>query len=307
MTTTLSIAETAAEAVAAEAIAEPGELRRRVAAWRSRGERIALVPTMGALHAGHLALVTRGRQLADRVVASIFVNPTQFGPGEDFAGYPRQVEQDLAALGAAGCDLAFTPEAATLYPPGASTWVEVGGPSQGQEGDRRPGHFRGVATVVTKLLNLVQPDVAIFGEKDAQQLAVVRALARDLLLPIEIVGHPIVREADGLAMSSRNAYLDVRQRLAARVLSRALRAAQEVIHAGEREAEAILMVVRGVLAAERNGRIDSVALVDADSFVPVSVIQGRCVLPIVFQLGRTRLLDNLQISVGADGKAVARL
>ena len=280
-------------------------LRHQLGLWRQAGEKIAFVPTMGALHAGHLALVTRGRQLADRVVASIFVNPAQFGPNEDFSRYPRPLERDCEQLAAAGCDLVYLPEVAEIYPPGSDTWVSVEGPSQGLEGDSRPGHFRGVATVVAKLFHLVAPDLAIFGEKDAQQLAVISRLVRDLCFPVEIVPHPIVREADGLALSSRNVYLSPEERRDALVLVSSLRAAQAAIAAGERRAQQLIRLVREELS--RAGETDYVDLVDAESFAPIDVLDRRAVLPIVVRFGKTRLLDNLQIEIGADGEPVGRL
>jgi pantoate--beta-alanine ligase len=208
------------------------DLAEVAAAWRSAGERVAFVPTMGALHEGHLSLVALARQRANRVVASIFVNPTQFAPHEDFASYPRQPERDAELLAGAGCDLLFLPERETIYPPGFGTWIEPRGAALGLESEVRPHFFRGVATVVARLFQLVRPDVAIFGEKDAQQLAVVRQLVRDLLLPVEIVGGPIVREPDGLAMSSRNAYLSADERRRAVRLSRALARARALFEQG---------------------------------------------------------------------------
>src|SRR5436305_11853795 len=183
------------------------DLRGEIDLWKARGKTIGFVPTMGALHAGHLSLIARARERADRVVASIFVNRAQFGPGEDLSRYPRQPEKDAGMLREAGCDLLFLPDVATIYPPGSSTFVVPGGPAEGLEGALRPGHFRGVATVVCGLINLVRPDVVVFGRKDAQQLAVVRRMVRDLHLPVDVVAGETVREADGLAMSSRNVYL----------------------------------------------------------------------------------------------------
>lgn len=285
--------------------ATAAELRRKVAAWRAAGETIAFVPTMGALHEGHLALVRRGKQLARRVVASIFVNPAQFGPHEDFSRYPRPVERDCALLAAEGCDLVFLPAVDEIYPPGGDTWITVEGPSQGLEGDSRPGHFRGVATVVAKLFNLVAPDLAIFGEKDAQQLAVIRRLVRDLAFPVEIVGHAVVREADGLALSSRNVYLTPEERREALALSRSLRAAQAAIDGGERSAAELIALVRRELAGP--GEIDYAGLVDADSFAPIARLDRRAVLPIVVRFGKTRLLDNLQIDLDSAGEPAGRL
>lgn len=273
------------------------ELRRRVEAWRAGGETVGFVPTMGALHAGHLALVARARALAPRVVASIFVNPSQFGPGEDFESYPRMPERDAELLAGACCDLLFLPTVETVYPPGHATWVEVGRPAVGLEGDHRPGHFRGVTTVVTQLFGLVRPDVAAFGEKDAQQLAVVRRLTADLHLAVRIVGVPTVREADGLALSSRNAYLDPSEREAATVLFRSLATARDAIDAGERDAGQIRRLLRDVLAGEPRAQVEYAEAVDAETFQPVREIRGRIVLPLAVRIGRTRLIDNFQLAV----------
>ena len=280
-------------------VAEPFAVQRQVEAWRAEGLRVAFVPTMGALHEGHLSLVRRGLEVADRVVASVFVNPTQFGPGEDFERYPRDFEGDAAKLAGAGCSLLYLPSVEAIYPPGASTFVEVEGPSRGFEGAERPGHFRGVATVVTALFQQVRPDVAIFGQKDAQQLAVVRKLVRDLHLGIEIVGAPIVREPDGLAMSSRNVYLDSDQRRSAAALSRSLVAARRRIEAGERDAETVANIVRHQLETETAGLgvVDYVAIVDTDDFEPVDRLAGSLVIAIAVRFGATRLLDNLHLDV----------
>jgi pantoate--beta-alanine ligase len=275
------------------------ELRAAVGAWRPEGSRVGFVPTMGALHEGHLSLVRLARERAGRVVASVFVNPTQFGPGEDFERYPRQPEKDAELLAGAGCHLLFLPGPSTLYPPGHSTFVEVDprGPAGGLEGLSRPGHFRGVATVVTALLNLVQPDIAVFGEKDAQQLAVVRRLVRDLHLPVEIVPGPTVREADGLALSSRNVFLSPEERRAATVLPRALRAAEAAIAAGERRGDELRRLLGEILDAEPLARIDYAEVVDAETFRPVERVAGRVVLPLAVRIGGTRLIDNFQLQV----------
>src|SRR5262245_38979507 len=225
------------------------DLQARADATRAAGHRIALVPTMGALHAGHASLLKIARQRADRVWVSIFVNPTQFDDPRDLAAYPRTLESDLALCRDAGVDLAFTPDAAEMYPQGAQTVVEVGGLAAPLCGASRPGHFRGVATVVTKLLVAAKPHVAVFGEKDYQQLAVIRQLVRDLLLDVEIVGAPTVREPDGLALSSRNRHLDSEARRQAVALVRALDAAESLVAAGERRAERVLALVRAELAA----------------------------------------------------------
>jgi pantoate--beta-alanine ligase len=231
------------------------------------------------------------------VVVSIFVNPTQFGAGEDFAGYPRTPEADAARLATAGCDLLFLPEVETIYPPGASTRVVVDGPSQGFEGDHRPGHFEGVATVVTALFGLVRPDVAVFGEKDAQQLAVVRALARDLHLGVEIVPAPIVRQPDGLAMSSRNVFLGDDERRAAIVLNRALERARATIAAGERDPRAVERTIRDTVAGEPGVDLQYASAVAADDFRPLERLAGDVVLPVAARVGPVRLLDNCRVRV----------
>jgi pantoate--beta-alanine ligase len=274
------------------------ELRHQVSLWKAEGRRIGFVPTMGALHEGHLSLVRIARERADRVVASVFVNPTQFGPGEDFSRYPRQPEKDAGMLEAAGCDLLFLPQVETIYPPGNATFVEPAGAAEGLEGTCRPGHFRGVATVVLALLNLVRADVAVFGEKDAQQLAVVRQMARDLHLPVEIVAGPTVREADGLALSSRNAYLSPEERRAAAVLYRALRAAEAAIAQGERRGDEVRRRLREVLESEPLARVEYAEVVDADSFRPVDWLAGRLVLPLAVRIGGTRLIDNIRLEIG---------
>jgi pantoate--beta-alanine ligase len=274
------------------------DLRRAVAGWKAEGLRIGFVPTLGALHEGHLALVRRARELADRVVASVFVNPAQFGPQEDLGRYPRQPERDAELLAAAGCHLLFLPDAAAIYPPGGTTWVVPEGPAEGLEGAARPGHFRGVATVVLKLFHLVTPDVAVFGEKDAQQLAVIERLARDLFLPVEIVPHPTVREPDGLAMSSRNAYLSPAERRAATILYRALEAAREVLSRGERDGDEIRLILREMLETEPLvSAVDYAEVVDAETFQPVRRLAGRIVLPLAVRIGGTRLIDNLRVDL----------
>lgn len=276
-------------------------LRGLVGAWRADGLTVGFVPTMGALHDGHLALVDRSLAVTDRTVVSVFVNPTQFGPDEDFERYPRDDAGDARKLSEAGCHALFLPPVEDLYPPGHSTFVTVEGPSAGLEGDARPGHFRGVATVVAKLLVIVAPDVAVFGEKDAQQLAVVRRMVRDLRLPVEIVGHPTVREADGLALSSRNRYLSAQERRVATVLWRALRAARERIEAGERSASALRAAMLGILEAEPGLALEYAEVVDAETFRPLGRLAGTVVLPVAGRVGATRLIDNLRLVVGDDG------
>ncbi|HEX9942007.1 MAG TPA: pantoate--beta-alanine ligase [Thermoanaerobaculia bacterium] len=273
------------------------EMRRCLDGWRAAGKRIGFVPTMGALHAGHLSLVRLARERTNRVVASVFVNPAQFGPGEDFGRYPRQPEKDAAMLEPAGCHLLFLPDAKTIYPEGHATFVEPGGAAEGLEGACRPGHFRGVATVVCSLFHLVRPDVAVFGEKDAQQLAVVRQMVHDLHFPVEIVPGPTVREADGLALSSRNAFLAPEERRAATVLYRALRAAEDMVAAGERRAGAVRQRMREVLDSEPLAQVEYAEVVDAKTFRPVEILAGELVLPLAARIGGTRLIDNIRLTV----------
>jgi pantoate--beta-alanine ligase len=273
------------------------DLRRETARWRKAEERIGFVPTMGALHAGHLSLVEIARRHADRVVASVFVNPAQFGPNEDFTRYPRQLEKDAEMLKQAGCDLLFLPEVETIYPPGHTVYVDLGVPSEGLEGTCRPGHFRGVATVVAALFNLVQPDVAVFGEKDAQQLAVIRRVVRDLHFPVEIVAGPTVREPDGLAMSSRNAYLSPEERRSSTVLHRALRTAETAVEAGEIRGDEVRRVLKETLNSEPLAHVEYAEVVDAETFQPVETLKGRLVLPLAVRIGGTRLIDNLQLEL----------
>lgn len=269
-------------------------LQERVAAWRRGGQRVALVPTMGALHRGHMALVERARGLADRVVASIFVNPAQFGEGDDFDRYPRQLDADAGMLAEAGCDLLFAPPVAEIYPPGYATTVRVEGLSGRWCGAARPGHFDGVATVVTRLLLLARPDVALFGEKDWQQLAIIRRLERDLGLGVAIVGVPTVRDADGLALSSRNAYLAADERTAAVALPRALRSAADDIAAGA-EVRATLEAAAEDIAGAGFHPIDYLALVDGETLEPLDAWQPGARLLVAARLGNTRLIDNLEV------------
>jgi pantoate--beta-alanine ligase len=261
-------------------------------ATRTAGRRIGLVPTMGYLHDGHLSLVAEARRRADACVASIFVNPMQFGPREDLSAYPRDLERDRAALSGAGVEVLYLPTAADMYPPGFQTEVTVTGMTAGLCGRSRPGHFRGVTTVVTKLFNAVRPHVAVFGEKDYQQLAVLRRMAADLDMGVEVVGMPIVREADGLAMSSRNAYLSSDERRAARCLSRALGAARLACARGERRAAGVLAAATSELAAEPLARVDYAELVDAGSLEPTDALERPALLALAVFIGRTRLIDN---------------
>jgi pantoate--beta-alanine ligase len=260
---------------------------------------IGFVPTMGALHAGHLALVERARRECSPVYASIFLNPAQFAAHEDLAKYPRPLEADTEKLAATRVDGLFLPQAAHIYPPGFSTYVQVDGLGDRLEGRMRPGHFRGVATVVLKLFEIVQPHYAYFGRKDAQQVRIVQQMVRDLNLDTEIVVCPVVREPDGLAMSSRNAYLSGEERKAATVLSRALSQAEKEIAAGVRDAMELVRAMRKVLDAEPRARVDYVAIVDAETFEPVVRVVRRSYALLAVHVGKARLIDNMLIeSVG---------
>jgi pantoate--beta-alanine ligase len=275
-------------------IREIAALRNALAGLREEGGTIALVPTMGALHAGHMALVAEARRRADHVVASIFVNPMQFGANEDLSTYPRREAADSAMLEAEGVAVLWAPDAATMYPDGFASAVSVSGISTDLDGAARPGHFDGVATVVAKLGNQVQPDVALFGEKDYQQLAVIRRMFQDLDMPIDVVGVPTQRDVDGLALSSRNAYLSEEERRAARALPRALGEAAQAISDGTPVAEA-LERARAKLAAAGFDPIDYVELRDADTLRPVDGLARPARLLAAARIGRTRLIDNLPV------------
>jgi len=272
------------------------ELRAAVARARQSGKAVGFVPTMGCLHDGHLSLIRRAKSEADFVVVSIFVNPTQFGPNEDFSKYPRTLEEDRRGCEAAGADLIFAPATEEFYPPGASTWVEVAGVSEGLCGTHRPGHFRGVATVVAMLFNVVQADLAVFGRKDLQQLAVIRRMVRDLHLPVRIIAHETVREADGLAMSSRNRYLTPEQRPQASAIAAAMAAAQTLARDGVTDAgrlrEAALDVLRGQPAL----RVQYCEIVGRETMAAVTSTAGQaCAIAIAGHLGTTRLIDNADL------------
>jgi len=277
-------------------VAEAGETRGFRRGFRGS---VGLVPTMGALHDGHLSLVRRARAENDAVAATIFVNPTQFGPGEDLAAYPRSLAGDLARLEAEGVDLVFTPDAAAVYPPGFQTWVVPGPLAEPLEGARRPGHFRGVLTVVSKLLHVVEPDRAYFGQKDAQQAILVRRMVADLDLPVGIVVCPIVREPDGLALSSRNAYLTSEERRAAPVLYRSLRAVSGAWDAGERRGDRLREAARAVLAAEPLAAPDYVSAADPETLAEIETATGRVLVSMAVRFGTTRLLDNILLPEGS--------
>jgi pantoate--beta-alanine ligase len=262
---------------------------------RAEGRPVGLVPTMGALHEGHMSLVRAAQAEFRPVVVSIFVNPAQFAPHEDFQKYPRSLDQDRRRLEEAVVEYLFMPEAAEMYPPGFRTWVNVEGLSDRLEGRVRPGHFRGVVTVVLKLLEIVQPRMAFFGRKDAQQARLVRQMAGDLNLDSKIVVCPIVREPDGLAMSSRNAYLSAEKRSAATVLHRALDGARRAIEGGERDALRLGAAMREVLAAERLAQLDYAEIVDAETLEPLTRIRGSCLALVAARIGRAHLIDNLVI------------
>jgi pantoate--beta-alanine ligase len=277
---------------AIDLITTTAAMQQWAASRRRQGADLALVPTMGYLHEGHLALMREARRRARLLVVSIFVNPTQFGPGEDFAAYPRDLERDMELVRAVGADALFAPPAEELYEPGCETTVHLERLPQHLCGLHRPGHFRGVATVVAKLLNIVLPRVALFGEKDYQQLVVIRRMVRDLNFDVQIVGLPTVREPDGLAMSSRNAYLGVDQRPAAVSLSSALRRAQASVAAGERDPQRLIAAAREHIGAFADTRIEYIAIVEPETLEDLSRLQGPARMCLAVRVGRTRLIDN---------------
>lgn len=281
-----------------QVVATVRAMRGLVQAAQRNGRRVGVVPTMGALHDGHLSLVTASRAASDVTVATIFVNPTQFGPNEDFSRYPRTLEADLAKLAAAGADYAFVPELSEMYPAGATTMVEPGSVAGPLEGEFRPGHFRGVSTIVLKLFQAVPADAAFFGQKDYQQQLVIRHMVADLLLPIEIVVCPIVREADGLAMSSRNVYLSPDERRTALSISRAIEAAKLLASQGQADASAIAEQMLSTLHDGGISNIDYATVVDADTLLPIEKVAHRAVALIACRVGTTRLIDNAVVVAG---------
>lgn len=269
------------------------EVREHTAQWRREGLTVGLVPTMGYLHEGHASLVDRARADCDKVVVSDFVNPTQFAPGEDLEAYPRDFEHDCKLLEEHGCDLVFYPSVEEMYTPNAATYVEILDEMPKQLcGKTRPIHFRGVCTVVSKLFNIVQPDKAFFGQKDAQQLAVIRRMVRELSYGIEIIGCPIVRESDGLAKSSRNTYLSAEERRAALVLSKAVSRGSELVKSGVTEAKRVVGEMTEMIAAEPTARIDYVSAVDGETMQPVDEITDGTLVAMAVYIGKTRLIDN---------------
>jgi pantoate--beta-alanine ligase len=269
------------------------ETRSAIKSLRLAGKTIGFVPTMGALHEGHLALVRAARRQCDAVIASIFVNPTQFGPNEDLARYPRPFEQDCALLEAEGVDLLFAPASEEMYPEGATTFVTVEDLSSRLDGASRPGHFRGVATVVAKLFHIVQPDVAFFGQKDAAQVAVLRRMVRDLNFDLEIAVIPTVREPDGLAMSSRNRYLSPQERKSALALSQALSVMESMANTGERDSDRLLTEGRRKLATEPGVRLDYLSIVHPETLEPLENVASGALIAVAAYVGTTRLIDNI--------------
>ena len=273
-------------------LSNPAQVQAQVLAWKRQGLTVGLVPTMGYLHEGHASLIRRAAAECDRVVVSVFVNPTQFGPNEDLESYPRDLEHDMLLIKECGGNLVFAPQPADMYGQGTRTWVTVEGLTKELCGRSRPIHFRGVATVVCKLMNIAQPDRAYFGQKDAQQLAVIRQMVSDLNMPVQVVGCPIVRESDGLAKSSRNTYLNAQERQAALVLSRSLAEGRKLLEAGTTDTGRVLARIEEVLKSEPLARIDYVQAVDADTIEPVHKVSGNVLFAIAVSIGKTRLIDN---------------
>jgi pantoate--beta-alanine ligase len=278
-------------------VAGVDEVRAAVRAAKQPGKTVGFVPTMGALHAGHISLVRAAKSQCDFVVASIFVNPTQFGPNEDLAKYPRTFDADRQKLEAEGVDLLFAPGVEEMYPAGAVTFVTVEGISERLDGRSRPGHFRGVTTVVAKLFHIVEPDLAFFGQKDAAQVAIITRMVRDLMLPVKIIVAPIVRESDGLALSSRNVYLSEQERKEATVLSRALREVEARYMAGEHSSAKLIEVATNVFAQEASVRVDYIEIVNPETLEPISIAKEGSLVAVAAFVGATRLIDNVALSL----------
>jgi pantoate--beta-alanine ligase len=272
------------------------QMRRALWTAHARGRRLGLVPTMGALHEGHLSLVRAARAQCESVAVSIFVNPTQFGPNEDFAKYPRSFERDCELLKKEGVDLVFAPSVGEMYPPGVVSYVTVDGMNDKLCGRSRPGHFRGVTTVVAKLFHIIEPDIAFFGQKDAAQVAIIRRMVRDLNFPVEIAVCPIVREPDGLAMSSRNAYLDGQQRKSALVLHRSLTRVKELFDHSEHDSAKLIAAAKSEFSAEPSVRLDYFEIVDPETLDPLPQITQRALAAVAAFVGNTRLIDNVVLT-----------
>lgn len=278
-----------------EIIKDVQAMKAYVKALKAGGETVCLVPTMGYLHEGHLDLMRMGRPLADHLIISIFVNPTQFGAGEDLDKYPRDLPRDTEMAESVGVECIFNPEAADMYPQGYATYVNVEGITEGLCGASRPGHFRGVTTVVAKLFNIIEPDISVFGEKDYQQLAVIRRMVADLDMNVKVLAHRTVREEDGLAMSSRNKYLSPEERKNALVLNRSLKHAQERVTSGERNAALIRAEVEKMISSTPGCAIDYVEIVHPDLLNPLDIIESRAVMALAVRVGKTRLIDNITL------------
>ena len=274
-----------------------GEVRAIIAGWKKEGLSVGLAPTMGYLHEGHQSLIEQAAKDNDRVVVSIFVNPMQFGPNEDLANYPRDLARDLSRCKSAGAHLVFHPEPAVMYSPEFRTSVQVSQLTTGLCGKSRPTHFLGVCTVVCKLFNIIAPDRAYFGQKDAQQLAVIKRMTQDLNIPVDVIGCPIVREPDGLAKSSRNAYLLPDERTAARALNRSLRLAEAAVAAGERDSRVLASIIKDIMEAEPQVRIDYIEIVHPDSMQPLPRLEGSVLIAVAAYVGKARLLDNTVVRV----------
>ena len=281
-----------------EVIAGVKQMQERSQQLRAQRETIAFVPTMGYLHEGHLSLMREGRKRADALIISIFVNPTQFGPGEDYERYPRDMKRDLQLAQGVGVDIVFTPSVQEMYPQGFQTYVEVEKVTKNLCGISRPHHFRGVTTVVTKLFNIVKPHLALFGQKDYQQLVTIKRMVEDLNMDIEIIGLPTVREPDGLAMSSRNAYLSPEQRRAALSLYRSLCKGEELFRQGTKNAKAILREIRKIIKAEKLAQIDYAKICDPHTLEDIDEIEGEALIALAVKIGETRLIDNVVLKEG---------